>query len=117
MGNPVNPVKSDATVDGVAVVAPTGRMDAVTAPTLRDDLHALIERGYRRILVDLSGVTCLSSAGLGALIAGLKAARVVGGDVRIVAPNQRVRAVLDIAGLLGVFTPYESADAATAGWA
>lgn len=110
-------VDAQTTVSGVAVLSPAGRVNFMTAPQLRDELHAAVEAGSHRVLVDLSGVECLDSAGLGALISGLKTARAAGGDLRIAAPNQHVTTVLEVADLVRVFTPYESAEAALAGWA
>ncbi len=49
-----------------------------SARMLREELHALIENGDTRLVVDLSGVEFIDSSGLGALISGLKAARKAG---------------------------------------
>ncbi|MFN3601973.1 MAG: STAS domain-containing protein [Dietzia sp.] len=94
------------------VVQPTGRLNMVAAPGLRDQLRDLIEGGSRRVVVDLSATEFIDSSGLGALISGLKAARQAGGDLRIAAPNTQVRSVLKLTRLDRVLTAHESADAA-----
>lgn len=84
----------------------------VAAPGLRKELHALVEAGNSRIVVDLSGTEFIDSSGLGALISGLKAARQAGGDLRIAAPTRQVSTVLDLTNLNRVLRSHESADGA-----
>ena len=79
----------------VSVVAPRGRLDLASAPTLRERLRQLIGSGTPRLVVDLGDVTFVDSSGLGAVIGGLKAARQAGGDLRIARPNQQVQLVLN----------------------
>ena len=100
------------TTSGVVIVAPQGRLNMVVAPDLRTQLHALVERGNSRLVVDLAGVESLDSSGLGALISGLKAARQAGGDLRIAAVREQVTAVLELTNLNRVLRAYDSADSA-----
>jgi anti-sigma B factor antagonist len=51
------------TVDDVLVVSLAGDLDSSTAPEVQDQLHTLIEPGGR-VLIDLSDVPYMSSAGL-----------------------------------------------------
>lgn len=103
---------SRTTDTGATVVSPTGRLTMVTAPDLREALHGLVADGNTRIVVDLGEVEFIDSSGLGALISGLRAARQAGGDLRISAPNQQVRSVMEVTSLDRVLSSYESADAA-----
>jgi anti-sigma B factor antagonist len=101
------------TIDsGVVVVRPEGRLNMVAAPALRKELNGLVGDGNARLVVDLSGIEFIDSSGLGALISGLKAARQAGGDLRIAAPTQQVRTVLEITNLNRVLTAYPAADSA-----
>ncbi len=84
----------------------------MAAPTLREQLHALVQGGQTRIVVDLSGVETIDSSGLGALISGLKAARQGGGDLRIAAPSEQAVAVLELTNLNRVLKAVDSADTA-----
>lgn len=52
--------------DGSATVAVGGEVDITTAPQLRDALAAAVE-AYPRVLLDLTAVTYLDSAGVRAL--------------------------------------------------
>ncbi len=94
------------------VVQPTGRLNMVAAPRLREQLRDLVDSGSRRLVVDLSTTDFVDSSGLGALISGLKSARQAGGDLRIAAPNAQVRSVLSLTRLDRVLTAYESAESA-----
>jgi anti-sigma B factor antagonist len=61
--------------DGVVVLkVANARIDAACAPQFRDALAAVVGRGIKRFVVDLSAVTFIDSTGLGALVAALKAA-------------------------------------------
>lgn len=60
---------------GVTILIPhPTRLDAATAPALRDALLAQLDAGASRLLLDLSRVTFLDSSALGALIAVAKRA-------------------------------------------
>ncbi len=52
------------------VVQPTGRLNMVAAPRLREQLRDLVENGSRRLVVDLSTTEFIDSSGLGALVSG-----------------------------------------------
>lgn len=71
----------------VATVVVTGRLDALEARSLRTSLQDHIADGMTRIAVDLSDVTFVDSAGLAALVKGMKDTRQAGGDLRLVSPS------------------------------
>jgi anti-anti-sigma factor len=102
--------------DRVSVVAPRGRLDLASAPTLRERLRQLIASGTSRLVVDLGDVTFVDSSGLGAVIGGLKAARQAGGDLRIARPNQQVQLVLNLTSLNKVLRPYGTLEEALSGY-
>lgn len=96
------------------VVVVAGTVDAVTAPRLADALQAEVAGGRMRLVADLGGVTYLSSAGLRALLASLKAARAAGRDLRLAAAAPSVREVLDLAGFGSILESYGDVAAAVA---
>lgn len=99
---------------GVAVVEPYGRLDLRTAGTLKQRLRTLIEGGRHQLVVDLRQVDFIDSAGLAALVSGLKQARTHNGDVRLAAPQDPVRIILEITRLHRTFDIYERAEEAVA---
>lgn len=100
------------TDSGVVVIRPEGRLNMVAAPSLRKELHGLVETGNSRLVVDLSKTDFIDSSGLGALISGLKVARQAGGDLRIAAPTKQVVTVLELTNLNRVLRAHDSADSA-----
>jgi len=93
----------------VALLTVKGRVDSNTAQTLGEKLKTQINKGNRYIVADLAGVEYMSSAGLRELVSALKTVKNTGGDVRIAAPSDRVKEVLDLAGLTSVFIIFDDA--------
>jgi len=102
-----------------AVVRPVGTLDRRTAPQLEAALQALADKDHSRVVLDLSGVSEMSSAGLRVIISAAKLLRNerTGGDLRLVAPGERVIQVLELAGLQSVLRVYGSSAQAVASFA
>jgi len=98
----------------VAAVQPKGRVDSNTAPELEQALVKLQSEGRTHLVLDLSEVEFLSSAGLRVMVSTMKNLRKIGGDLVIASPNSRVREVLRLAGLDTVFSIHETREAAIA---
>ncbi|MFB6398210.1 STAS domain-containing protein [Polymorphospora lycopeni] len=82
-----------------------GEIDLATAPALRDRLLTLLHDQRPAVLiVDLAGVTFLDCAGISALIGVRNAAGETGCQIWIAYPQPFVRRVLEVTGLLGIFT-------------
>jgi anti-anti-sigma factor len=89
-------------------------MDIWTAQVLKERLKGVVAEGRRRLVVDLSDVSFIDSAGLGALISGLKAARGAGGYLRVACPTDQTRLVLELTTLHRVLPPYATIEEALA---
>jgi anti-sigma B factor antagonist len=98
--------------DDVTVVTASGLLNMAAAPELRQAIHDALGDGPPRIVVDLAEVEFIDSSGLGALIAGLRAARDAGGDLRIAAPGPQVVMVLQLSNLDRVLVSTPTAEAA-----
>ncbi len=70
----------------ISTIELKGRLDALEAVPLREALDAQLALGKYRIAVDLSKVSFVDSAGLAALVKGMKNARQKGGDLRLISP-------------------------------
>lgn len=103
------------THDGIAVVAPRGRLNMVSARRLKELLSQLVGKGSNRIVVDMADTTSLDSSGLGALIAGLKTARQAGGDLRIARPTEAVTLVFELTNMDRVLRARPSVEEAFSG--
>ena len=89
-----------------------GRIDSSNASELGDVLTELTAQDNPHLLVGLSSVEYMSSAGLRELVGAFKHAHNKGGDVRLCAPSDRVRDVLTLAGLTSIFQIYDDLDEA-----
>ncbi len=70
---------------------------------LRETLGELMEQGHRRILLDLSRVQFMDSAGLGELVAAKKKTMAEGGDIKLLNPSRRVQDLLSMVRLTDIF--------------
>jgi anti-sigma B factor antagonist len=101
-----------STAQEYAVVRPEGRLTAPSVPQLRSAVDDLITGGTPRIVVDLSATEFIDSSGLGALVGGLKSARLAGGDLRIAAATDPVRRVLKLTHLDRVLRDHSTPESA-----
>jgi anti-anti-sigma factor len=98
----------------VAVIAVTGRVDAVTAPQFEKHLSTLIEAGELLLLIDLSDLEYISSAGLRTLLATAKRLKTIRGELLFAGLRGPVEEVFKISGFHTIFKVYETtADALT----
>ena len=98
----------------VTVFLPEGRIDTQAAADMDQTLQAAVSAGKHNIVVDMSGVEYISSAGLRALAAVLVKARAEGGDMKLAAPNERVTRVFNIIGFDLLMSIRDTAEAAIA---
>jgi anti-sigma B factor antagonist len=66
------------------------------APVIRAALQECIAQGSARLVLDLSRVEFADSSGLSAILACVTAARRRGGDVALLSPMPRVRALVEL---------------------
>jgi anti-sigma B factor antagonist len=81
-------------------VALEGRLDTVTAPELDADLKTSVE-GVDSLILDLTDLAYISSAGLRVLLSAHKAMSGKGG-MKVVHANEIVREVLEVTGFADV---------------
>jgi anti-anti-sigma factor len=91
--------------DGVLLCV-AGEIDLVTAPMFSEHLDRELSQTGGPVILDLGGVTFMSTAGINAL---LRAGELVGPRLGVRAMSQPVRRVLELASLLDRF-PLVSAD-------
>ena len=98
--------------DDVFRIAPEGRLDAVGVPAFEAVLTEHLDAGHARLVIDLSGVTYVSSSGLRALLSVRRRARSNGGDVVLCNMLPRVREIFEMVGFVSLFKIAASADEA-----
>ena len=102
--------------DGVAVVAPEGRLVAACSEDLRATVAAHLETNSR-VVFDLAKMTHIDSSGLGVLVQLLQKAKDQGGAVKLANLQPHPRIVFDITKVYRVFEIYDSLDLALASFA
>lgn len=78
-------------------VAPQDRLDAFSAPALRQQLDDLLADGVQNFVIDLSVTPFMDSAGMAVLVSLLRRTRQEGGSVKLVWPRaEAVRRTLQL---------------------
>jgi anti-sigma B factor antagonist len=82
--------------DGRSVCRPSGELDASTVAAFREHLAGFVGNGS--LVIDLCDVPFMDSAGLGALIGGIRRIRDAGGAVGVVCDRPSVLRLLHTTG-------------------
>lgn len=90
----------------VQIVGVEGKLDTQTSPEAHEQLTSLIEKGALKVLVDLSDLTYISSAGLRILLAVSKQLDGMGGNVRVCGLNGVVEEVFRISGFNSIIVVF-----------
>jgi anti-sigma B factor antagonist len=98
--------------DRTHVIAPSGEIDAVTAPQLGRRLLGLADQGKTGVVVDLSHVTFLDSTGIGVLLNALRQLGTRHGRLVLVCPTERVLRPFQVTGLVSHVKIFASREAA-----
>jgi anti-sigma B factor antagonist len=94
--------------DDVVIVDLSGKLTAgLGDQILREAIDELLAEGRRQVLLNLSEVAFVDSAGVGELVAGLKTARRFGAELKLLNVGDRVYSTLDMARLLPTFETYQ----------
>ena len=88
--------------DSETTIRATGRIVLTTSATLENTLRDLIAEG-KRVVLDVTNVDYIDSAGLGALVSVYMHARRTKCHLEIANPKQRIRDLFNRSGLASVF--------------
>lgn len=98
--------------DGAVIVRPEGEIGYQEAPEFRAHLRQGAGPGVRKMIVDLSGVTYMSTPGVATLVEALQASKRGGPSLVLCGMSDRVRGIFEIARLHSVFRIVGSLDEA-----
>ncbi|MBC8160054.1 MAG: anti-sigma factor antagonist [Roseiflexaceae bacterium] len=101
-------------VEGVSLFSLSGRLDAVASQQALERPRAAIAGGIRRVLLDLSEVSFMSSSGLRALLLLRKDLLAHGGELRLCGLREHVQEVFALTGFTQVFAIHLSREDALA---
>lgn len=96
------------TEGSVHVVELSGELDANTSPAAQREIMPLAVAGAR-ILLDMSGVTFMSSAGLRLLLSTYRQVSALGGAVALSGLSESLSDTMAMTGFLSFFTVHEDA--------
>jgi anti-sigma B factor antagonist len=100
-------------IGDVTVLTLTGRLVLEDGEAqLRDRVGALLSEGRHEVVLNLHDIVYIDSCGVGTLVETYHRFRRLGGDVKLLCLSERCRHVLAVTGLIAVFRPYESEEAA-----
>ena len=89
-------------VEGATVVRCVGHLTFDVSANFKADIKALIPPG-KRLVLDLTDLAYLDSAGLGAIVSIYVSARKAGCEMQLINLNKRVKELLGITHLLSMF--------------
>jgi anti-sigma B factor antagonist len=84
---------------------------------LRQIIDELVAEGWRKILLNLSGVKRMDSAGVGELVASWKLANEFGASIKLLRPGDRVKHTLHLSQILPLLDVFEDETQAVASFA
>lgn len=102
--------------NSVTVFTLEGRVDSAGATDMDGVLQNAAAEGKHKMVLDMSSVSYINSAGLRTLADILTQNRANGGDLRLVALSPKVERVFKIIGFDKFFETYQSVDAAMTGF-
>ena len=97
---------------GVSILRVSGYVDTTTSPELERRMQALLREKRYHIVVDLSRVEYISSAGWGIFISEIREIREQGGDLKLAGMIADVREVFDLLEFENILQAYPESDLA-----
>ena len=98
--------------EDVAILQVSGYLDTTTSGELENALYGLLKRGQYKIVIDLSGITYISSAGWGIFIGEIKDIRSNGGDLKLAGMIGDVHEVFQLLEFQSILESYPDTDSA-----
>lgn len=94
---------SCTTLDGIVTFSLSGRLDAVTSTEADKQFGETIAAGNDKLLIELSGLEYISSAGLRVLLVVAKKIQQKGGRIALANLTANVKEVFEISGFSSIF--------------
>ncbi len=100
---------------GITVVDLSGRITlGEGSATLRQIVRDLLEKGQKKIVLNLADVNYIDSSGIGEMVTGYTTARTHGGELKLLNLTKRVHDLLQITKLYTVFDVHDDEKKAAA---
>ncbi len=92
----------------ILILRPLGRLDSSNSPELEQLLSEQLDAGCQRLVLDFSGLSYISSAGLRVVLLAGKKLRASKGKIVLTSLQDMVRDVFDMSGFLTLFAVADS---------
>ena len=83
----------------IVVLEVKGEVDAYTSQDVDKTLMDLFSQGYQCIVLDISKMTFISSAGIRSILYAHRESVKLGGEVRLVGPTDQVQRIFETVGI------------------
>ena len=96
-------------VQKVAILDISGRVvigDALYI--LRRHVRDVLNDGYKKLILNMEGVSYIDSAGIGELVSSYTTVTTQGGELKLVKTTQRIKDLLHMTKLLTIFESYHT---------
>ena len=98
--------------DGVLIIGLEGRLDATSSKVFEEKILATIDAGETRLVIDLSQLDYVSSAGLRVFLLASKRLNPAGGKLVLCSLQEPVKEVFEIVGFFSILSILGSKDEA-----
>jgi anti-anti-sigma factor len=102
---------------GIPVMVITGRLDTISAPLFDEKASPVLAEAHGNILLDFSGLTYLSSAGLRSILRIIKHTAACGGRTGIIAVPSHILELIELSGFQSLLDIYADRETALEGCA
>lgn len=103
--------------DDVMVLELSGKiMGGPDFEKFKDEITTVVDGGFKKVILDLSGVPWINSTGLGILITGYHSIKAAEGVLKICSVKERVLSIFYISQLENIFDVYETREEAIASY-
>lgn len=100
-------------VNGVTIVDMTGRITlGEGSALLREIIRDLLNKGQKKIVLNLGGVNYIDSSGIGELVSGFTAVKNQGGELKLLNLTKKVHDLLQITKLYTIFDVHTDEESA-----
>lgn len=96
----------------ISVLAVRGRLDAVTAIQLEEQVAGWFEQSGTRLVFDMQGLDYISSAGLRVFLTTAKKMKVRNGRLCMAGLQENVKEVFTISGFIALIPAFDTLEAA-----
>lgn len=107
----------ESILNGVSIFTLAGRVDTEGAVNLDIQLHAALDEGKHKIILNLADLRYINSAGLRTLADVVTQCKERGGDLKLVALNHKIQRIFEIVGFHNFFNIYATNEEALAAFA